>query len=78
MHKGGAMSKNTNVNIFIDSQKITVSNLTLNIMREAGNHTAVSIRGIVQSDSYEILSNINSMTDILINPEEMQALFSAE
>lgn len=61
------MSGETNVNILINSRKIAVSNLTLCMEREAGKHTVVSIKGIVQSESHDLLAESYSAADIQVS-----------
>lgn len=61
------MSGETNVNILINSRKISVSNLTLDMEREAGKHTVVSIKGIVQSESHDLLADNYSAADIQVS-----------
>ena len=61
------MSGETNVNIVINSRKISVSNLTLRMEREAGKHTVVSIKGIVQSESHDLLAESYSAADIQVS-----------
>ncbi len=64
------MSGETNVNIVINSRKISVSNLTLIMEREAGKHTVVSIKGIVQSESHDLLAESYSAADIQVSMDK--------
>lgn len=61
------MSEETNVSILINSREIAVSNLTLSMEREAGKHTVVSIKGIVHSESHDLLADSYSAADIQVS-----------
>lgn len=61
------MGEETNVSILINSKEISVSNLTLNMEREAGKHTVVSIKGIVHSESHDLLADNYSAADIQVS-----------
>lgn len=68
------MSKETNIRVFVGSQEIVITNLTLNMIRETGRHTTVSIKGIVQPESCKLLSTGSSVLDIQLIPDGAESV----
>ena len=59
--------------IYVNSEQIFIINPTISINKKIGNHTKVTIKGIVQSESHELAVSIESMAELEIWMEEKRA-----
>lgn len=60
------MGEHCTVKIYIKSKQIFMINPTISIKKSAGNHTKVTVQGIVQSESYQLVEGIEAMAELEI------------
>lgn len=63
---GGNMQEQVDARIWINSQEISMVNPAITLTAEAGNHTKVTLSGILKEESHQLVNSVSPMAEIQI------------
>lgn len=70
------MRENAIIKILIDSQELKVINPAITVKAHTGKHTCMTLRGIVEAESYALAAGMNTREEIQVGlGETMEVLF---